>query len=33
MFINKINADYNYKINQLIKNQKKIISKLGGKND
>ena len=28
MFINKINADYNYKINQLIKNQKKIIERL-----
>ena len=28
MIINKINADYNYKINQLIKNQKKIIERL-----
>lgn len=32
MFINKINADYNYKINQLIKNQKKIIEKLNKEN-
>ena len=32
MFINKINADYNYKINQLIKNQKKIIQKLNKEN-
>lgn len=28
MLINKINADYNYKINQLIRNQKKIIERL-----
>lgn len=32
MFINKINADYNYKINQLIKNQKKIIERINKEN-
>lgn len=33
MLINKINADYNYKINALIRNQKKIIEKLNKNNN
>lgn len=33
MLINKINADYNYKINQLIKNQELIIEKIRITND